>query len=256
MSLKAIPFTALETLFLDVGNTLIAMDLEPLRLELSGRGIDAELGALSCAEAAARPILSAALERIVSTEGLSGFAFYLQAILSQLEPAAGRLSAAQLHALAEELAAALARLGKQRLWSRVLPGVPAALEGFQAAGLRLVVVSNSDGTVESVLKAQGLRDFFDLVFDSHWVGFEKPDPRIFELALEASQSAPAHTLHVGDLYAADVAGARAAGIHALLLDPHGEWDGVDCARLPDLPALLEALRRARGLEIFSRAGRR
>jgi putative hydrolase of the HAD superfamily len=107
------------------------------------------------------------------------------------------------------------------------------------AGLQLAVVSNSDGSVESGLIDQGLRPHFCAVFDSHEVGFEKPDPRIFERALAVCGANPARTLHIGDLYAADVVGARGAGVYPLLLDPFEDWGDVDCARLPDLPSVSE-----------------
>ena len=61
------------------------------------------------------------------------------------------------------------------------------------------------------------------VIDSALVGYEKPDPRIFAAALERTGADPDRTLHIGDLYHADVVGARTAGIHALLLDPYGDW---------------------------------
>jgi putative hydrolase of the HAD superfamily len=243
-----IPYADLRTLFLDVGNTLISMDLARVREELAGCGIRCEMSALRRAEAAARPIVSAALQSGRSTEDLSGFEFYLRAILRQL-PSAPDPGAKRRDAVVGELATALLALGKQRLWSYVLPGVREALAGFRAAGLQLVVVSNSDGTVESVLSAQGLRSYFDLIFDSQVVGFEKPDPQIFRLALKRCRAAPDRTLHVGDLYAADVVGARAAGIHALLLDPYGDWTGADCPRLPDLKSLHESIQQARAQQM-------
>ena len=53
---------------------------------------------------------------------------------------------------------------------------------------------------------------------------------------------PERTLHVGDLYAVDVVGARRAGLHALLLDPFDDWsDDVDCPRSPDVLALARGL---------------
>ena len=76
------------------------------------------------------------------------------------------------------------------------------------------------------------------------VGFEKPDPRIFHHALRVAGASPETTLHVGDLYDADVVGARAAGVHALLLDPFGDWPDVDCERATDLGVLLDRLRGA------------
>ena len=127
----------------------------------------------------------------------------------------------------------------------VLPGVPEALKKLRAAGLRLVVVSNADGTVEEGLTRGGLRPLLDAVVDSHVVGFEKPDPRIFTHALGLYGSDPARTLHVGDFYAADVAGARAAGVHALLLDPHGDWGELDCPVARDVPEVADRLLSAR-----------
>lgn len=231
-----IPWDEISTLFLDVGNTLISIDFERVAHEVSASGLVCSAPELRRAEAAARPAVSAWLETR-STEGEDGFRFFLGAALRAL-PGATELEEGELAVLVDELAPRLRTPGSShRLWCWVLPGVPEALAGLRAEGLDLVVVSNSDGTVEQGLIEQGLRSFFSAVHDSHHVGFEKPDPRIFEHALAESGADASRTLHVGDLYAADVAGARAAGIHALLLDPFDDWGEVDCARLPDLAAL-------------------
>ncbi len=232
-----IPYDQLETLFLDVGNTLVSMDFSWIREELAHRGVECDVVQLVRAEAATRPIISARLaQRTVRDDGLF-FEVYLGGILTKLE-AMGVVMPRPPAALVAELAPVLRAPGRtQRLWSNVLPGVREALRALREVGLQLVVVSNSDGTVESGLTAQGLRPYFDAVLDSHVVGFEKPDSRIFLRALEVSDANPERTLHVGDLYEIDVVGARAAGLHALLLDPYGDWVGVDCARLPDLASL-------------------
>jgi len=148
--------------------------------------------------------------------------------------------------IAEEASARIYRPGAaDELWNVPLPGIADALQELRALGFRLVVVSNADGTVERGLARAGLHAWLDVIVDSHLVGFEKPDPRIFAHALTRSGARPQTTLHVGDLYAADVVGARAAGVHALLLDPHDDWPPVDCARLPDVPALARAIRAVR-----------
>src|SRR5262249_23746400 len=104
---------------------------------------------------------------------------------------------------------------------------------------------NSDGTVESSLEAAGLRPFFAVVVDSHLAGVEKPDPRIFTHALEQAGAQAGRTLHIGDIYHADVLGARGAGIHALLLGPYGDWPTASlddrCERLRDLWAVADRL---------------
>ncbi len=233
-----LPWDEIETLFLDVGNTLISVDFGSVAREVSRRGLACTAEELRRAEAAARPAVSAWLEGR-STEGEDGFHFMLRTTLGALPSAPDPERAASL---ADELAPALRRPGEaDRLWCWVMPGVPEALAALRASGLELVVVSNADGTVERGLAARGLRAFFSAVHDSHVVGFEKPDPRLFAHALAEADADPRRTLHVGDLYAADVVGARSAGIHALLLDPFDDWGETDCPRLPDLPAVARRL---------------
>ncbi len=155
------------------------------------------------------------------------------------------LHAGELEALARELRPVLRPDGRaSALWKMVMPRIPEALTRLRDLGLTLVVVSNSDGTVEQSLDAAGLRPFFSVVVDSAIAGYEKPDPRIFAHALERAGASAERTLHIGDIYHADVLGARGAGIHALLLDPYSDWpiDTLDaCERLPDLSAVADRL---------------
>jgi putative hydrolase of the HAD superfamily len=240
-----IPFAEIDTVFFDVGNTLVSIDFDWVSEELAARGVAATPVEIRRAEAAARPRVSAGLATREQKETLDAFRFYLGLVLGQL--AAGRaLGEAGLADLVRELAPVLRAPGRtQRLWSWLLPGVSEALRAMGEAGLQLAVVSNSDGSAERSLIDRGLRDHFHHVTDSHLVGHEKPDPRIFEHTLAACGADPARTLHVGDLYAADVVGARAAGVHPVLLDPFDDWGDVDCVRLPDITALGERLLASR-----------
>ena len=238
-----IPYARVKTLFLDAGNTVVSMDLRVILDELSCRGVGCRSEALRRAEAAARPSVSAALSDLGSTETVGTFELYVREMLTRapIEPVQ---SPAALSRLAAEMVPLLDRIGRVALWSAVLPRIPETLAAFRDRGLQLLIVSNSDGTVEELITSQGLRPFFDAVIDSHVVGFEKPDPRIFYHALDVAGATADSTLHVGDMYHADVVGARSARLHALLLDPFGDWGGVDCERVPDLAALLERLRAA------------
>jgi putative hydrolase of the HAD superfamily len=242
-----VPWGEIETLFLDAGNTLVSIDFPWLAEELSARGVACDGAALARAEAAARPALSRWLGGERSTEASDAFPYHLRGVLAGL-PGVRSRGAAAVEALSAELLPVIAARGaSERLWCHVLPGVPEALARFRALGLRLVVVSNSDGSVERSLAALGLRDPFHAVLDSAIVGHEKPDPRIFARALEAAGSAPERAAHVGDLVCADVVGARAAGVHAVLLDPYGDWpDDVGCERARDLPEIAERVAAARG----------
>jgi len=105
---------------------------------------------------------------------------------------------------------------------RPYPEAPAVLRALRAAGARLVVVSNWDVSLHDVLAATGLRPLLDAVVTSAELGAAKPEAAIFEAGLHAAGDVPASAaLHVGDDEEADWAGARAAGVAAVLLRRDG-----------------------------------
>jgi HAD superfamily hydrolase (TIGR01509 family) len=189
---------------------------------------------LAAVESRAKRELDVA-DQVRATNDQSRFRLYWRLVLSH----------AGVQAEPERLAPALAELEsyheRWNLWETVLPGVPETLEQLRAAGFRLVVVSNSNGTLRAKLRNVDLDRRVDIVIDSHEVGVEKPDARIFHLAMERAGIGPAEALHVGDLYEVDVVGARGAGLRAVLVDPLDLYPGSDCERFASLPALAEAL---------------
>ena len=122
-------------------------------------------------------------------------------------------------------------------WSQVLPETLPALAGLRSAGYQLAAISNSDGRIEDELGRAGLGRYLDFVIDSAIVGVEKPHAEIFEIALRRSNVAPGEALYVGDLYAADVGGARLAGLRAILMDRVGAFPEADCPRITSLAQL-------------------
>lgn len=234
MSVNHIPYQDLKTVFLDAGNTMVSMDYEWLKDELRRCGVSCELQELRRAEAAARPMVSAELERLRSTENQGTSLFYMRSILKGLKSTSS-MSDKGLDHIIKDLYKTFRAPGMiQRLWSNILPGVREAIESLQRKGLKLVVVSNSDGTVEDILTKVDLRRYFFRVVDSHVVGIEKPDPRLFHHALKLSSAEPETTIHIGDLYHVDIIGARSAGLHAALLDPFDDWQDFDCPKFADL----------------------
>jgi putative hydrolase of the HAD superfamily len=124
--------------------------------------------------------------------------------------------------LVPELDAAIRHIG----WQPAIRSSLEALPALAATGVRLAIVSNSDGTVEERLGRARVAQVgpgpgvaLVALIDSGAVGVEKPDPRIFELALTACGVRPEAAVHVGDSRLTDVAGAIAAGIRPLHLDP-------------------------------------
>jgi HAD superfamily hydrolase (TIGR01509 family) len=155
---------------------------------------------------------------------------------------AARLATAEPHAKRDELHDYHER---HNLWKSVPDEVPGALAALQRLGLRLVVVSNLNGTLRTHLGRMGLASAFDLMIDSTEVGVEKPDAGIFALTLKRLGVAPGAVLHVGDFFHIDVVGARAAGLHAWLIDSAGLYDGYDCPRFRSLSAVVEAVASGR-----------
>jgi putative hydrolase of the HAD superfamily len=144
--------------------------------------------------------------------------------------AACGVAEARCHELAAEVAAAT--MGQA--WTHVGTGVMAGLRALAALGLPMGVVSNSDGSVQAELRRLGVCYApngqeppqpgipVGVVIDSTVVGVAKPDPAIFGLALDAlGVPASGTVLHVGDSLRYDVAGALAAGLQPVHLDPHG-----------------------------------
>ena len=130
---------------------------------------------------------------------------------------------------------------QSNLWETVPSDILPALAALRARGLRLVVVSNANGTLHRAFDRLGLSSALDVVFDSHVEGVEKPDPRFFRIALERSGARAETTVHVGDLYHVDVVGARAAGLEAMLLDVADLYPDADCTRLRCLSDLVLAI---------------
>jgi putative hydrolase of the HAD superfamily len=101
------------------------------------------------------------------------------------------------------------------------PDAVPALSTLRDRELRLVAVSNWDCSLPRVLEGCGLGEMLDGTITSAEAGARKPDPAIFEQALELAGCDASEALHVGDTAEEDVEGASAAGIRSLLIDRDG-----------------------------------
>jgi putative hydrolase of the HAD superfamily len=150
------------------------------------------------------------------------------AILAQnLPPAARNLAPA-------DLKEALLR----SLRFRPYPDAAPALGRLRQLGVMSAIVSNWDVSLRGILGELGLSGLVDDVVVSAEAGAAKPHRDIFELALRRLRCAPARALFVGDSPETDVAGARAAGMHAVLLDRTGSAaDDVEVERVFTLESI-------------------
>jgi putative hydrolase of the HAD superfamily len=128
-----------------------------------------------------------------------------------------------------------------RRHNAVFPDVMPTLHAMRSQGVKLAIVSNWDESLLSHTDELGLTPLFDTIVGSLAVGYEKPNKRIFEIALERLALAPEQVIHVGDLYVSDVVGARRAGIRPVLLDRFDLMPQADCLRISTLDQLLPLL---------------
>src|SRR6202035_2378795 len=139
------------------------------------------------------------------------------------------------------------RIEQEAWWqgAHLDPAALPLLDMLRANGVRVGVCSNAPYRVRS-LHAQlvflGLDTHLDAVTFSAEVGWRKPSPRIFAAAMRVLGTGAARTVMVGDSETADVAGAHAAGMRAVLLSRSGDSgsSGADAviAALRELPGAL------------------
>ncbi len=104
------------------------------------------------------------------------------------------------------------------------------LHRLRDAGYVLALLSNWDATATEVLTATGLTQWFDVIGISAELGREKPDPKAFLWIADALNLPPDQITHIGDNAWDDALGAHMAGMRAVLVHRHPEWQAA-----PTLP---------------------
>jgi putative hydrolase of the HAD superfamily len=222
MTAGSSPRPPVRAVIFDAGNTLLRMDYGVIADHLCARGHALSPQQVEDAELRARVRLDPHLvPGATSTESAATHGRYLRYLLEHL----AITDDAEIEAIARWRRGYNLPVG---LWTQADPEALPAIRRVREAGRGVGVISNSNGSVRSLLEALGLAAHLDFVIDSAVVGVEKPDPRIFHLALRAAGVSPAEAVYVGDLYSVDVLGARAAGLDGILLDPRGFWAPRDC----------------------------
>ena len=213
----------IKALLFDFGGTLAFLDYDLLASEFSrpGRRITAE--DLERAEYKGRAAIDRAMGAVEQDPIESVYRTYFGAWMvaagipeSEVDGCAARFT--EIHREAS-------------LWRVVRPGIIDALERFRSAGLKLAIVSNAEGNVESDARRFGLHSLFDTIIDSHIVGVSKPDPRIFQIALDRLGVSPQQALFAGDIYSIDMLGARAAGMEGKLIDVMNLYSWIEHPRI-------------------------
>lgn len=220
-------------MFLDAGGVLVHPNWTRVSETLVRHGVRVSAAALADAEPRAKKRLDTGDTIRATNDRQRGWAYFNLVLTEAGVPLSDATAAAldELHVYHQE----------SNLWETVPDEVRPALAALRARGYRLVVVSNANGTLHRMFDRLGLTSAFDVIFDSHLEGVEKPDARFFQIALDRSGATPSTTVHVGDLYHVDVVGARAAGITPVLIDAAALYFDCDCLRMQSLRDLAETL---------------
>lgn len=223
----------LETVFLDAGGVFLYPNWWRVSEALAKYGVHVAPEALKAADPKARRELDDHKVIGGTTDASRGWLFF-DLILAHAGVPRSKGTAAALSVLHAYHTAS-------NLWEYVPDEVLRALEALRSRGLRIVVVSNANGTLRAHLDRIGMTSRFDIVLDSADEGVEKPDPRFFEIALARSGASRDTAIHVGDLYYVDVMGARAAGLRGVLLDEADLRPDADCPRVRSLDELVQKI---------------
>ncbi|HEU4562220.1 MAG TPA: HAD-IA family hydrolase [Longimicrobium sp.] len=226
----------MKAVIFDVGNTLLWLD-HPFVLEvLREHGIESNEDDLLAAQYGAKLLMDELVRRGDAGDDASRGRIFFSEVFRQLG-----VPAEAFPVITRRL---FTRHAERNLWCSLQEGTHDVLHELKRRGYRLAVISNADGRVEALLDSLGLLSHFEFVIDSGSVGVEKPDPRIFRMALERMGVQPHEAVYVGDVYEIDVVGARAAGMRAYLIDPLMRLGHLDCARIATLGELPERLAEA------------
>jgi HAD superfamily hydrolase (TIGR01549 family) len=227
----------LRTLFLDAGGVLVFPNWNRVADALRRHGITVSPDALAAAEPRVKFEIDQGIRHGSSTDAQRAW-MYMERVLEIAGVTPGDASAAAVRELR-------AYHAEHNLWESVPGDVVPALERLSALALKLVVVSNANGVLHRAFDRLGLTRYFHCICDSLLDGVEKPDPRFFQIALDRAGATAESTMHVGDLYYVDVAGARNSGIRPMLIDPLGLYQDYDVDRVRTLDELADCLIRMR-----------
>jgi HAD superfamily hydrolase (TIGR01509 family) len=226
----------LRAVFLDAGGTLIHLHRGFILDALNKQGISKDEAAFLIADQAAREHRAAAIRSGEVLDDATSWRVYAVRLLELLEATGDA---------AEGVTAAIRQRHREgTLWTHIEPGTLETLAQLKDRGYTLGVVSNADGRVESFLRHVGITQYLDFVVDSAIVGVEKPNPRIFQIALDRAGVKPNEVVHVGDVYEVDIVGARAAGIEPIMIITSGSEAPPDVRVIrsfTELPSRLNGL---------------
>jgi len=209
----------LKAIFFDVGNTLFFYNYEFLRGMLEERfSVDVTAEELEATHQIIRRSMGPLLDQGLSHEFIveEAYRHWFRSIGIEDDKITAIIDAIKNHPF------------RHLFWARMEEGTKELLTWFRDRGFRLGIISNAEGQIKRLIEHAGIESVFEIILDSHEVGFQKPDERIFRKGLNDLKIEASEAVHVGDIFEADVVGARAAGITPILVDPEGRYPKANC----------------------------
>lgn len=230
----------IKAVFFDLYNTLVGY--EPPREELEARVLK-DLGIDVSPEAFRRPLVIAdefiyreharsPLSKRSKEETMVLYAQYQGIVLKE----------AGIDASQELIASILDKWQQVKFKMVLFDDVMPVLTHLRELGLILGLISNVDRDITPLCQELGLSALLQVMVTSQEVGFNKPQPEIFQEALKQAGVKSSEAIYVGDQYQIDVVGANKAGMQGILLDRGGYFEGIaDSPRIRSLTEVAKHL---------------
>ena len=230
----------IKAVFFDLYNTLVSY--APPREELEARVLK-DLGIDVSPEAFRRPLVIAdefiyreharsPISKRSKEETMVLYAQYQGIVLKE----------AGIDASQELVASILGKWQQVKFKMVLFDDVMPALTHLRGLGLILGLISNVDRDITPLCQELGLSAWLQVVVTSQELGFNKPQPEIFQEALKQAGVKPSEAIYVGDQHQIDVVGANEAGMRGILLDRNGFFENiVDCPRIRSLTEVAKHL---------------
>jgi len=223
----------IRAVFFDLGGTLLVMRRDRIVSKiLTEAGYPAEPRDVSSAYFRVEPSwLSIYGERRMTGEETEEAYRQLDAMIFRLLfPGQGPEEADRVSGLTRRLWPVVEKTVPLELYPDAIP----TLARLKDERYKLGLISNAPPDTDRTIRTLGLLSYLSVIVVSGVVGVSKPNPEIFRIALGEAGVEAAEAVHVGDIYEADVLGARNAGLRGLLIDRDGLQSGRDCPRMRSL----------------------
>ena len=119
-------------------------------------------------------------------------------------------------------------------FNHLFPNTKEVLEYLKPRYKLHIITNGFQEIQEKKMKKSGIRNYFSHIVNSEMAGVKKPNPHIFQLALNRAGVQATKAIMVGDNLEADILGAQAVGFHTLHFNAHNDPVHDYCQMIHDL----------------------